>query len=238
MLSRIILQLDGKVDFRQSSLLQGVLMEKISPNYAEFLHQMQRHPYSQYVTTDSKWVIQTLNTEAYEEIAPHFARGDEFILKHNGQKLKILDIKTENISKKKLAEDCYTLRAKNKFKVEFLTPTAFKQQKQYVILPDIRLVAQSLMAKYSASLEQTDGADTDTLNELIASTFITKHSLRSFVFPTEGQNIPGFVGKVTFYCNGTATMARYWRMLLKFGEFSGVGIKTSMGMGGFRMIED
>ena len=137
-----------------------------------------------------------------------------------------------------MAEDFYTLRAKNKFKVEFLTPTAFKQQKQYVILPDIRLVAQSLMAKYSASLEQTDGADTDTLNELIASTFITKHSLRSFVFPTEGQNIPGFVGKVTFYCNGTATMARYWRLLLKFGEFSGVGIKTSMGMGGFRMIED
>jgi CRISPR-associated endoribonuclease Cas6 len=33
-------------------------------------------------------------------------------------------------------------------------------------------------------------------------------------------------------------MARYLRLLLSFGEFSGVGIKTAMGMGAMRIRRD
>jgi CRISPR-associated endoribonuclease Cas6 len=32
-------------------------------------------------------------------------------------------------------------------------------------------------------------------------------------------------------------MARYARLLFKFGQYSGIGIKTSMGMGAYRLIE-
>ena len=234
MLTKLCILLDKKLTFHQASLLQGVIMEKINPVYAEFLHKKERHPYSQYIF-DSKWIINTLDKEAFDEIAPHFNEGDEITLKHGGQKLKIMGVQIENVSIRELTEDFYTSEAKNKFAVEFLTPTAFKSQKQYVILPDIRLMAQSLMSKYAAVLENFDGADTDALNELTANTFITRHNLRSVVFPAEGQNIPGFVGNISFCCKGTTTMARYWQMLLKFGEFSGVGIKTAMGMGGIKL---
>lgn len=234
MLSRLVIKFDQDIHYKQSSLLQGVIMEKISPDYADFLHQMRRHPYSQYVF-DSKWILQTLDTSAFEEFATHFSMGDEITLKHSGQKLQITDIQIETLSIKELTEDFYTSEAKNKFTVQFLTPTAFKSQKQYIILPDIRLMAQSLMSKYAAVTENFDGADMDALNELTANTFITRHKLRSVIFPAEGQNIPGFIGNISFYCKGTATMARYWRMLLKFGEFSGVGIKTAMGMGGIKL---
>ena len=235
MLSRIILNFGENMNYRQSSLLQGALMEKISPDYAEFLHQMRRHPYSQYVW-DSKWIINTLDEETFGEISHCFKVGDEITLKHNGQKLNIVDIQIEHLPKRKLAEDFYTVESKNKFEVRFLTPAAFRQRKQYVILPDIRLMAQSLMAKYESSFGDPDEADIDALNELVANTFITKHNLHSAIFPAEGQNIPGFVGSMVFICKGTNTMARYWRMLLKFGEFSGIGIKTAMGMGGIKIL--
>ena len=35
--------------------------------------------------------------------------------------------------------------------------------------------------------------------------------------------------------DGTDTMARYARLLARFGEYSGVGIKTAVGMGALRM---
>lgn len=42
--------------------------------------------------------------------------------------------------------------------------------------------------------------------------------------------------KAENYIKGPETMARYVRMLAKFGEFSGVGIKTGMGMGAMKYI--
>ena len=37
--------------------------------------------------------------------------------------------------------------------------------------------------------------------------------------------------------HGTDTMSRYARLLFRFGEYSGVGIKSSIGMGAMRIVE-
>ena len=66
---------------------------------------------------------------------------------------------------------------------------------------------------------------------------IIHHNIRSTRFPLEGVKIPSFMGEVTIRFNGTDTMARYSKMLLEFGEFSGVGIKCGMGMGAIKIIE-
>lgn len=51
----------------------------------------------------------------------------------------------------------------------------------------------------------------------------------------EGIKIPSFIGEIGIRINGTDTMARYVKLLARFGEYSGVGIKTAMGMGAFRI---
>ena len=42
---------------------------------------------------------------------------------------------------------------------------------------------------------------------------------------------------MTIRVSGTKTMANYAHLLLRFGEYSGVGIKTGMGMGAVKRVE-
>ena len=242
MFARLRLRLDADIHFRQCSLLQGALMERLDTQYADKLHESQLHPYSQYVTPAEEggtwWIIQTLDGEAYENIVKPWMAGSETIALHHGgeKQLVILERRIETLPKSKLVEDFYSTAAEKRFTVQFLTPTAFRQRRRYVILPDIRLLCQSMMMKYSASSYDVNMVDEEALDELAAETFITRHRIRSLPFPAEGQSIPGFVGTVTFECRGTETMARYLRLLFSFGEFSGVGVKTAMGMGAVRVF--
>ena len=161
-------------------------------------------------------------------------------MRHGGGEQRILigERKIETLAKENLLRDFYDKPAEgHDFSLQFMTPTAFRQNKRYVILPDIRLIVQSLMIRYSSASDTVDMTDADALEQLAAETFVTRHKLRSTTFPAEGQNIPGFTGSVTFRCRGGETMTRYLRLLLSFGEFSGVGIKTSMGMGAMRLKE-
>ena len=56
----------------QSSNLQGVLMERLDPDYAAILHQQGLNPYSQFLYHEKgqglTWVVRTVTREAYEEI--------------------------------------------------------------------------------------------------------------------------------------------------------------------------
>ena len=53
----------------------------------------------------------------------------------------------------------------------------------------------------------------------------------------EGVRIPGFQGEVTIKINGPQQMVNMAWMLAEFGTYSGVGIKTSLGMGGMMILE-
>ena len=74
--------------------------------------------------------------------------------------------------------------------------------------------------------------DEETLEELCKSSEIVKYRLQTIPFPLEKINITGFVGKIGIKIKGSETLARYIRLLFRFGEFTGVGIKTGIGMGG------
>lgn len=76
--------------------------------------------------------------------------------------------------------------------------------------------------------------DKETLEELCNSSEIVKYRLQTIPFPLEKINVTGFVGKIGIKIKGSETIARYIRLLLRFGEYSGVGIKTGIGMGAIK----
>ena len=157
------------------------------------------------------------------------------MIRHDGDnEVRILRRDVEIVKLAQLTQDFYEFPTSGKYTLEFLTPTMFRQRGRYVILPDMRLIVQSLMMKYSAASDTTDMTDEDTLEQILEESFVTRHRLQSAVFSAEGRNFTGFVGNLTFCCRGTETMARYLRMLFTFGEFSGIGTKTAMGMGAMR----
>ncbi len=185
-----------------------------------------------------------MTKEAYQEIVIPLMAGDfmGFTIEKKEIHVKILGKELHTIPKQELLQEFYSPSADaspgNKIlSFEFVTPTSFRSNGKYVIMPDAELIFKSLMNKYSAASSDMDMYDDETLQQLKEHTEIIRYQLRSASFPLEGVRIPSFLGKMTVKVGGTDTMARYARLLARFGEYSGVGIKASLGMGGFRMTK-
>lgn len=227
----------------QSSNLQGVLMERLDPDYAALLHQQGLNPYSQFLYHEKgqglTWVVRTVTREAYEEIVLPLLSQDfsSFEVRKKNIHVKIMEKSLKTLKTQSLMDDFYAGEGSPYMSVEFLTPAAFKQNGRYVNYPDIRLLFKSLMNKYSASSGELEMFDSETLEQLTGETTVSRYQLRSVSFPLEGVRIPAFLGRMTLRIHGSRTMANYARLLVRFGEYSGIGIKTGMGMGAIKLIE-
>lgn len=238
---RLIMQLDNdKIGYKNSSNLQGVLFEHISAEYADYLHTQQRHPYSQYIMKSGNeiyWCVNALNEEASSMIIDPLLDSSfkDFTIKKQNCKVNIIKKESNEEALQSLVKEFYGSEQVHTLTIELISPTSFKQQGRYIIYPDIRLVYQSLMNKYNSISEDMDMMDEDILSMLCDKSMITRYRLRSISFPMEGINIPAFMGEFTIKISGAATLASYARMLFRFGEYSGVGIKSAMGMGAMRL---
>ncbi len=240
------LRMDLEVDrpdfgYYQSSNMQGILMEQIDGKYAEKLHQQGLKPYSQFVLGGEKkeWSVRTFTREAYEEIILPLMDSSFRQCKIDKKDIHI-DICKKNLKtmrKQELLDQFYTESCGPYLNLEFLTPASFKSNGKYVIIPDLRYIYQSLMNKYSAASSEMEMYDEETLEQLVNNSNIVQYRLRSAFFPLEGVKIPSFRGELSIKVTGTMTMAKYARLLARFGEYSGVGIKTAMGMGGLKLKE-
>lgn len=248
MLSELELTLHSSkpLNYRQSSLLQGVLFEQISSDFADEMHEMKMHPYSQYLTIDNRsedqisvWHINTLNEIAYREITERLlsASFSGFQIKKDSISVTIEKKEVRTLKETELMNAFYDGQSPKSIQIRFLTPTAFKKNGLYQTLPEPRLIFQNLMSKYSVISGQTDMIDEDALEELAAKTFLSRFRIRSVVFPLENTKISGCTGDVTLGFRGSDTMKRYANVLLRFATFAGIGIKTGMGMGAVEITE-
>jgi CRISPR-associated endoribonuclease Cas6 len=244
MLAELKMELETEgnpIGYYQSSNLQGVLMEQIDSEFALFLHTQSLNPYSQSITLENGktvWCVKTLNKNSYQNIIIPLKNDtfNKFTITKKNINVEIVSKELIIKSKKELLEEFYNIPSDKNIKIEFITPTAFKSNGRYVIMPDLRLIFQSLMNKYSASSDnELQMFDEDTLEQLVDYSEISSYRLKSTYFPIEGVKIPSFKGELGIRFHGTDTMARYARMLFEFGQYSGIGIKTSMGMGACRI---
>lgn len=237
MFSKLIMKLDidnNNIVYNSSSIFQGFLMETINRAYAEKLHDLSYNPYSQFIYKNKEgtfWIVTSLNTDAHDNIINPLLEIEKVNLKNKNLEINISNknleiIKRENLIGSYLFED----NPQRRFNFNFKTPTAFKSQGKYVIIPNSRLIFQNLMKKFDSS-----GKEQIYSNELMDSisnhSYISKYSLKSCLFNIESVTIPSFLGRVEIKLETNKEIARICNLLCKFSEFSGVGIKCSMGMG-------
>lgn len=239
---RMKLQVD-KEDFGcyQSSNMQGIMMERIDSSYAKKLHEQGLKPYSQYIVggEQKEWVVKTFTKEAYQEIITPLLdeKLSEFCIEKKEMHARIMGKELRTLRKQELLDEFYSDICSRYLSLEFLTPTSFKSDGRYIIIPEVRYIYQSLMNKYSAASEDLDMCDEETLVQLTENSNIVQYKLRSTFFPLEGVRIPAFKGEINIKVLGTTTMAKYARLLARFGEYSGVGIKSAIGMGALQLKE-
>ena len=135
-----------------------------------------------------------------------------------------------------LITEFYEKKCPKYLEIKFQTPTAFKSDGKYVIYPDLGLIYASLMRKYSAVSEAFDMFDEETLEALVEQSEIVRYRLQTVPFPLEKVQITGLQEVSVFILRGPEQWQDICRMLFKFGEFAGVGIKTGMGMGAMKYV--
>ena len=223
---------------------QGVLMELIDPEYATYLHHLPFNPYSQFVIGDDsadmlRWRICALNSTAASQLLRALLGASSINLRARGLAFDVEKISTEQVPLKALTD---MIHESSDFKVSirFLTPTSFKSKGEYVIVPSPRLIFQNLLMRYEQVYSGSKEIDFETVEYLDSHTRISSYGLRSRYFShigRTGKKIPAFVGGITLSFSGPQTAIGLANMLLAFGSYSGVGVKTSMGMGAMEIVK-
>lgn len=244
MLSRLEMKLSlhEGMSYQMSSLFHGALMELISTDYADELHMSRLHPYTQHLERrgdDWYWVVTTLKEEARDElINKALMYKDHIFINKKGFNIGITNKNYTELAYRELADSFYNGTANRYHTLQFVTPASFKIDGRYMNYPDIRSIYASLMSKYDAVNQDESMKDEESLELLTSASVVSRYELRSTGFSLEGVKIPSFLGKMTFKVNGAQTLCNFADMLFRFGEYSGIGIKTSLGMGAVRLIND
>lgn len=237
----ITMQREDGMNLNAGSLMQGILMEKISPDYAAELHQGSVNPYSQalhFNETHIHWTISTLNEEAERNILrPLLENTDSsIVVRHKELDLKILKKELTTISYEQLMDETYFGQCSPYLEIHFDSPTAFKVDGAYQFYPTVPHIFQSLIRKYDAFSNEEPIFSEELMKDIGQNVYLSKYHLKSTLFYLEKTRIPSFRGALTFRIQGPQLFRNLLHMLAAFGEYSGVGIKTAMGMGAIRRV--
>lgn len=227
---------------QKAIMLQSILMSQINKEYAESMHESGLHPYRQSLENKEGkniWSISVTNKEAYDQIINPLLSTEfqEFFLVHDQSKIYVKEKDVVQIMKKEMTEKYYFEDAPRYIEIGFTTPTAFKSQNQYIFYPDLRLIYQSLMNKYEASSEEETMKSKELLEQMVVNTNIVQYNLKSCYYSISKVKIPAFMGRIKVKIDGPQTLVNFANLLFRFGEYSGIGIKTAMGMGNMKIIE-
>ncbi|OUO91767.1 hypothetical protein B5F40_02720 [Gordonibacter sp. An230] len=209
-------------------------MECVEPQWAERLHGAPFNSYSQYCVVEGSslvWVVNALTGEAHEAIVERLLNAADLRIKKLDLPLAFGAPCRDELSRRDLVDMVYTGDAQ-RFTLRFVSPAAFKSGGAYQNIPNMRLVYQNLLMHYGQVFDADHEADAGTVDYLVSRTRIVRYSLRSQGFALSGKNIPAFMGTMTVKVEGPQPLKGLAGMLFHFGRFAGIGIKTSMGMGG------
>lgn len=246
MIAKVIIRLKNDINtpisYQMSSLFHGFIMQNIAPKYGEKMHESVLKPFSQHLELNGdacQWIINALNQEAYtnvikpildEKISTVYLENRDKHVKIQSKELIVSDIDS-------IMEDTVFSHCPRNMTIKFLTPTAFKSNGEYIFYPTIKNIFGSLIRKYDAANKTTQIYTPELLTDIEDNIKITRYNLKSTFFSLEGVKIPAFIGEITINISGSQQLVNLVHLLVKFGEYSGVGIKSALGMGSIKIIE-
>lgn len=222
--------------------LYGVLAQCIDSDYMEILHQQNSTPIHQFLEvlpnhTEALWHIHLLNDEAIHFVGEAIESREFFSVQQYHTKLQVLEKKEETVLSELSFCQKYLVErpSERRQTLHFLTPVGFKSQEVYQIFPTEELIIKSLWNHWQNYSTELPLEGDDVQAQLIDNVKIVDYRLRSTRFPLKGFNIPSFTGNIVLKIYGPESLVRLVNLLTHFGEYSGLGMKTALGMGGYRL---
>lgn len=217
--------------------LYAYLLEKLPQEDALRLHEEGSRTISQFLRYDKAndlyiWTVNILSITIAEILSPLLDSLVDVSIEN--QKFSVLDKTIRKITAELLLHKAREMTG-NKRTFSFLTTTSFKQNGRYVIFPQERLILQSLILRWNEVFPMYMLEDEDAFNAILSGIHIVDYQLRTTRFCLKGVRIPGFTGSCVMEARLAFPLMELWNALILFADYSGIGIKTALGMGGLQI---
>lgn len=215
--------------------LYGAWMDLLRPEQANALHEA--HSMNQYLTPSGRnsavLTVNLLNKEAADCLLPLFQKTRDYHLTKYDCTLTAGRSQIRTFEEDDLIKPFYSLpKIQGRVTIHLLTPTTFRTNNRYAIFPTPELILHSAVAKWNTLGLSVFVDDDDAIHQLMEQTVITNYRLSSTYYGLKDTHIQSFTGSVTLSIYGPEPMIRLFGMLMNSLRFTGLGIKTSLGMGG------
>lgn len=213
--------------------LYAAMLERTPGDFASRLHDSAVTPVSQYVCGDI-WRVSLFGDASISTLAPVLEDLKTVLLRRDRTRLDLELTGIETIGSVEQLLDAPPL---DRGQLQLLTPTAFKSGGVYQLLPTQRLVMQSLILKWNGCFGdvcpiEDEGGGLEALAEGLRYRSV---QLDSRLYSMKHTQIPGVTGSIAFDTRLEGFHRQLANALLTFGTHSGLGIKTTLGMGGLQI---
>jgi CRISPR-associated endoribonuclease Cas6 len=237
----ILLKPNGHLSGWLGHLLHGLLyarMKQVDPVASAKVHEQKNTPFSLCYQQSAGRVCLTLNVwdETLREIIPQaFSVGAMVEISQTSAWIEDVTIVREFDRGTHLENSPLASSPRQRFRLEFLTPTCFKSSGQIMLFPEGRRIIESLYRSMPGSALNNHK---EQIRELSAVILPLAYQLQTKSFSGGNYRFNGFTG----YCEYSVARSisrGNWQMLqllLAVAPYSGVGYKTAMGMGAVKVV--
>lgn len=219
------------------SLLHGMLMQKLPEAWGDKMHNDGLHPFGQWVEPlqgrEFLWHINLLDDALADALAPLVQPDTAWACEHLQDTFHIAKVDRTRLTVQDYVKPFFLEQdVARRWQLRFRTATTHKTQGEYALYPTVELIGQSLQRRFCLLDANSVLADAEALEHILTHTRIARYRLQSCTYPLEGARVQGYVGSVELALKGPESLARLAGMLFSFARWSGVGVKTALGMGG------
>lgn len=215
--------------------LYAVLLSLAPPDFSNTVHQNGFTPISQYVTPqggDSIWTINLLGAPCVSALSPVIEGLSIVHLEKGNVTFQVEQVRQQQVHR---VEELF-VPVRPQFSLRVCTPLAFKQRGVVVTTVSSRLVLQSLLKQWNAvfpacPIEDENGQGLDAMAQGVTLSWLQCQPRRYYL---KGHPIEGNTGALLVENRLSGFHADLAQALFAFATFAGVGVKTTLGMGGVR----
>lgn len=219
--------------------LYSWLLEQLPSDLGDALHEHGEHPVSHSLHFSPEkqaivWTINLLNDDLRQNAASVLERTPAIHLHELTLHPQLLS-RSQPISAQNLIIAGRN-HSENRARLTFISPCAFKQNGRYAIFPQETLILQSLIQHWNNAFPEVAFTDQDAFYALSQGLHITDYDLHTVRYSLKETRIPAFRGSITIEARLDPPLLELWNALLSFAPFGGIGIKTTLGMGGAEVV--
>ena len=135
-------------------------------------------------------------------------------------------------------EKCFfeTIGQIHHVEMRFCTSTSFKTNGMYAIFPEPQLLFCNLITKWNKFSTNSILEEAHLAKHIAEGLSIVGYNLHMHPYSLEGRRIRAFRGSLRLGIFNNDMNARLVALLCDFATYSGMGIKTALGMGGTETV--